>query len=100
MSMNRQQRRHLQKQGELGADGAPAPQRRRQASAPPPDRRTSPAEFASEVRAELKKVSWPTREELINYSIVVFITIVVLTAIIAGMDYLSGEAVFRLFSTN
>ena len=35
-----------------------------------------------------------------NYSVVVFVTIVVLTALIAGLDYLTGEGVLRLFDVN
>lgn len=102
MAMNRQTRRHLQKQGEMTADGAPAGKRERRGAAatPPEDERTSPAEFVREVRGELRKVVWPTREELINYSVVVFITIVVLTSIIAGLDYVTGEGVLRLFDVN
>ncbi len=100
MAMNRQQRRQLQKQGELNQDGSPAAQRRERSSQGPPDTRTSPREFVGEVREELRKVVWPTRDELKNYSIVVFVTIVVLTSIIAGLDYLAGEGVLRLFETN
>jgi preprotein translocase subunit SecE len=102
MAMNRQTRRHLQKQGEMSADGAPVGKRdRRPASAPAADsERTSPAQFVREIRGELRKVVWPTREELVNYSVVVFVTIVVLTAIIAGLDYLTGEGVLRLFDVN
>ena len=102
MAMNRQTRRHLQKQGEMSADGAPIGKRDRQGqNTPAPDEeRTSPAGFVREVRGELRKVVWPTREELINYSVVVFITIVVLTAIIAGLDYVTGEGVLRLFDVN
>ena len=102
MAMNRRTRRHLQRQGEMTADGAPAARReRRQASSPAPTtQRTGPAQFVGEVRSELKKVIWPTRAEIVNYSIVVFITIVILTAIIAGLDWILGEGVLRLFDVN
>lgn len=101
MSMNRQQRRLLQKQGDAHADGTPTAQRRRAVSSgPPKEQRTSPGEFVGEVRGELRKVVWPSREELINYSVVVLFTIVFLTAIIAGLDYLSGEGVLQLFKTD
>jgi len=100
MSMNRQTRRQLQKQGEMNADGSPSGGRRRPApTGPPEDEKTSPAQFVGEVRGELRKVVWPSREELINYSVVVFITIVILTSIIAGLDYLAGEGVLELFET-
>jgi len=45
-------------------------------------------------------VIWPTRAEIVNYSIVVFITIVILTAMIAGFDWILGEGVLRLFDVN
>jgi preprotein translocase subunit SecE len=101
--MNRQTRRLLQKQGEVDAEGTPVATRERTARRTPPprrDRRTSPREFLKEVRGELRKVVWPTRSELVNYSIVVLIAIVVLTAIIGGLDWLFGEAVIKLYDTN
>jgi preprotein translocase subunit SecE len=38
------------------------------------------------VKAELKKVNWPTKKELTNYIIVVFATTAALTLIIWGLD--------------
>jgi len=50
-----------------------------------------------EVRSELRKVKWPTREEVLNYSLIVFILVTLLTASIAAMDYLFGAGVLALF---
>ena len=102
MAMNRAQKRLMQRQGALGADGEPArPQQQRRAPATPrpeqKEARTKPRQFLKEVRAELRKVAWPSRPEVINYSIVVLVTVVVLTAIIAGLDYLFSEFVLTLF---
>jgi preprotein translocase subunit SecE len=100
MAMNRQQKRMLQKQGQLGADGAPAARKRPAPQAPRPaakDERTGPIQFLREVRGELRKVAWPTRPEIINYSIIVLFTVVVLTAYIATLDFAFGEAIFKLF---
>ena len=100
MAMNRQQKRMLQKQGQLGADGAPAARKRPAPQAPRPatkDERTGPIQFLREVRGELRKVAWPTRPEIVNYSIIVLFTVVVLTAYIATLDFAFGEAVFKLF---
>jgi preprotein translocase subunit SecE len=100
MAMNRQQKRMLQKQGQLGADGAPAAKKRPAPQAPRPaakEERTGPIQFLREVRSELRKVAWPTRPEVINYSIVVLFTVVVLTAYIATLDFAFGEAILRLF---
>ena len=39
------------------------------------------------MRAELRKVAWPTRAEIVNYSIIVLVAVVVLmTAFIFGVD--------------
>jgi preprotein translocase subunit SecE len=100
MAMNRQQKRMLQKQGQLGADGAPAARKRPAPQAPRPaakEERTGPIQFLREVRGELRKVAWPTRPEVINYSIIVLITVVVLTTFIATLDFVFGEAIFKLF---
>jgi preprotein translocase subunit SecE len=97
MSMNRQQKRMLQKQGEVDADGAPVRTRRQPGAGGPPQERTSPVQFLREVRGELRKVAWPSRSETINYSIVVLITIVVLGAIIYGLDWLFSTFILDLF---
>ena len=83
------------KQGALDADGAPVAERRR--PAPPRSERASPARFMREVRVELRKVSWPTRSEVVNYSIVTLVVVVILTAVIGALDYGFGEAVLKLF---
>jgi preprotein translocase subunit SecE len=98
MAMNRQTKRQLQRQGQLGADGAPAARKRPAPQAPrPADDRTSPAQFLREVRGELRKVAWPSRSEVVNYSIIVLFTVVILTTYIALLDLGFGEAILRLF---
>jgi preprotein translocase subunit SecE len=42
--------------------------------------------FVREVRAELKKVSWPTRRELVAFTGVVFVSVVVVAALIWIID--------------
>ncbi len=96
MAMNREQKRMMQRQGQLGADGAPIPQPKTQPRAQkgPKEPRTSPSQFVREVRGELRKVAWPSREEVVKYSIIVFVTIVVMTALIAALDFAFGETIF------
>jgi preprotein translocase subunit SecE len=43
--------------------------------------------FLKEARAELKKVSWPTKDELIGSTIVVVITALLLAIFIGICDY-------------
>ena len=100
MAMNRETKRMLQRQGQLAEDGAPDARAPRRPPTPRPSRRekrTSPREFLREVRAELRKVAWPTRAETINYSIIVFVAVVVLTAFVGVLDYVFGEFVLKLF---
>ena len=102
MAMNRETKRMLQRQGQLGEDGAPAARRERRApTAPRPserEQRTKPREFVREVRAELRKVAWPTRQETINYSIIVFVALAVLMMFVGLMDYAFGDFVLKLFN--
>ena len=92
-------KRLMQRQGQVGADGAPVAQQRQRTrpQARPVEKRTTPAEFLRQVRAELRKVAWPNRAEVINYSVIVFIVLVVLIALIFGLDYVFGKFVFFLF---
>ena len=98
MAMNRQQKRMLQKQGEVDAEGASVRTRSRPASTPP-NERTSPGQFLREVRGELRKVAWPSRAETVNYSIVVLVTVVVLTAMIYGLDWVFSTFILELFDS-
>lgn len=41
--------------------------------------------------AELKKVHWPSRQELINYTLVVLVTVIIISAIIFAVDSLLSK---------
>jgi len=88
----------LQRSGDVDGDGNPVAQRRQPPAAPRAEERTGARQFLREVRQELKKVAWPSRETTIKYSIVVLANVVVLTALMAGLDWLFSEFVIRLFS--
>jgi preprotein translocase subunit SecE len=51
------------------------------------------AGFLHDVRQELKKVSWPTQEQMIAFTTVTLITTVVLTIVTFGLDVVMKEAV-------
>jgi preprotein translocase subunit SecE len=99
MAMNRQTKRMLQRQGQVDAEGQPTARKRPapQAARPEKEARTTPAQFVREVRGELRKVAWPTRSEVVNYSIIVLVAVVILTAYIASLDFAFGEAILNLF---
>jgi preprotein translocase subunit SecE len=100
MAMNRETKRMLQRQGQIGADGAPARTKPAPRPAPRPVKeRTSPRQYLREVRGELRKVAWPTREEVVRYSVIVFVTVVVLGAFIFCLDFLFARSIFFLFDS-
>lgn len=65
--------------------------------APTKRERTKPRQFVKEVIAELKKVAWPSRQEVVAYSIVVLVSSIIIAALIFGMDYVFTQGVLALF---
>ncbi|MFM9378381.1 preprotein translocase subunit SecE [Gordonia sp. VNK21] len=53
--------------------------------------------FLKQVVGELRKVIWPTRSEMINYSIAVLVFVVIITAIIAGLDIGFAKLMLTVF---
>ena len=56
-------------------------------------RKPSPAEFLNQVRAEGRKIVWPTREETVKTSIFVFILTLILSLFFLGVDSVFGAVV-------
>ena len=79
-------------------------QRRVRAAGQQQRRRANPvsgsANFVREVRAELRKVAWPTRAEVRQYSFVVFFTLVLLISLIFVLDYGASKSILYLFHSN
>jgi preprotein translocase subunit SecE len=94
--MNRQAKRMMQRQKATGPDRVEAIRQRR-AVATERKRRTPPREFLKQVRAELRKVNWPTRKELLAYTMVVLVAVVVLTALVFALDLSFSKAILRIF---
>ncbi|MGP8001575.1 MAG: preprotein translocase subunit SecE [Streptosporangiaceae bacterium] len=53
---------------------------------PAKDSRTSPALFVRQIVAELRKVIWPTRHELITYTTVALTFVIVMAVIVSLFD--------------
>ena len=53
--------------------------------------------FIRQIVAELRKVIWPTRKELIAYTTVVIIFVLVMAGIIAALDYVFARGVLFVF---
>jgi preprotein translocase subunit SecE len=59
--------------------------------------RTSPALFIRQVAAELRKVIWPTRNELVTYTTVALVFVILMSAIVLGLDYGFTKLMFWVF---
>jgi len=53
--------------------------------------------FLREVVSELRKVIWPARNQMVTYTIVVIVFVVVMVAITAGLDLLFAKGVLTVF---
>ena len=60
--------------------------------------KTSPAEFLNQVRAEARKVVWPSREETVRTAIFVAIMMILLSVFFLGIDTLFGAIMRWLLS--
>jgi preprotein translocase subunit SecE len=97
--MKRMQERAERQQKRGGAERAAAPTAAaRRAQTTEKRKRTGIRQFLREVRLELKKVDWPSRRELISYTVVVLATLIVTTAYVAGLDFVFSKAILDLLS--
>jgi preprotein translocase subunit SecE len=99
--MNRQMKRMQEKaerqQKKAGTDRASSPAAStRKAASQEKRKRTGARQFLREVRLELKKVDWPSRAELISYTVVVLVTITVLTTYVFGLDAFFTKTIVKL----
>jgi preprotein translocase subunit SecE len=60
-------------------------------------KRKSPALFVREVIAELRKVIWPTRRELITYTSVSLVFVLIMVALVSLLDWGLQKGIFALF---
>ena len=61
------------------------------------EKRTSPATFYRQVVAELRKVVWPTQEQLVTYFLVVMVFVLFMIGIVSLLDLGFGKLVFWVF---
>jgi preprotein translocase subunit SecE len=53
--------------------------------------------FYRQVVAELRKVIWPTRRELITYTAVVLVFVLFMVAVVSLYDFGASQAVLKVF---
>ncbi|CAN5764832.1 hypothetical protein BH23ACT12_BH23ACT12_18650 [soil metagenome] len=87
--VNREMKRAMRKR-EGAAD------RLKRAPTAPSRKRTKPLTFLKEVKGELTRVAWPSRPEVITYSVVVLVTVIFFMVVIAGIDYVALKGVLFL----
>lgn len=95
--MNREQKRMMQRQGQVGADGTATRRDAAQAVARHRGPRVSFAQFFREVREEMRQVAWPSRDETKNYTSIVLGVLVFMTLLIFGLSYECSKFVTYLF---
>jgi len=60
--------------------------------------RTTPAKFVRQSVGELRKVVYPTGQQLINYFVVVLVFVLFIIAYVSLLDLGLGAAIFKIFS--
>jgi preprotein translocase subunit SecE len=53
--------------------------------------------FYRQVLAEMRKVIWPTRKELVTYTTVVIVFVLVVIAYVTVLDYVFSKAILGVF---
>ena len=115
MSINREQKRQMQRQGyQLDKDGNPVgrapgtnstPASRRGTNATPKAADREPKQnvfkklirYLKDVRLEMTKVNWPTRPEVRSLTIVVVITLGLMMGLIFVLDFFFAKAALWIF---
>ena len=63
-----------------------------------PEQRTGLTTFYRQVVAELRKVVWPTQEQLVTYFVVVMAFVLFMMALVSVLDLAFGKLVFAIFA--
>lgn len=97
--MNREFKRRMRREQQAqersmlrGGQRAPVPVQQRQRR-----QRLRIRQYFSEIRAELRRVIWPTRAEVFTYSVVVLFVVTLLTGIVFVLDLGFAQAIVELF---
>ncbi|HEV3213113.1 MAG TPA: preprotein translocase subunit SecE [Acidimicrobiales bacterium] len=98
--MNRETKRLMQRQGQVGPDGAPVA--RREAAQQTAQRRqreprASFVQYFRDVRDEMRQVAWPTRPEVANYTSIVGTVLIIMIALIFGLNLGFSKAILWLY---
>ena len=85
----------------FAADGDARSSREGSAAKAAKERRPGPiartTTYVRQVVAELRKVIWPTRQELITYTTVVLVFVTIMVTLVAGFDFVFTQGVLAVF---
>lgn len=90
MAVSRKLRREMERSQSQKKSVAPV--KKKPQPGGPAKKRTTPLQFLREVRAELKKVAWPSRSELIQSTLMVLVVLLAMMGIIYVMDLVFAQA--------
>jgi preprotein translocase subunit SecE len=90
-------RRAAARAGTSDKKGAATPKRGSTTAVKKPNPIARLGRFLREVVAELRKVIWPTRNQMVTYTIVVIVFVVFMVALVGVLDLLFAKGVFAVF---
>jgi len=90
-------RRSAARAGVSEAKGAATPKRAAATAVKRPNVFARFGRFLREVVAELRKVIWPTRNQMVTYTIVVIVFVVFMVALVGVLDLLFAKGVLAVF---
>ena len=90
--MNRQMKRMQERQERKRGSSAPATRSEGK------KKRTGARQFLKEVRQELRKVYWPSRRELVSYTVVVLVTVIFMTTLVYGLDLIFSKLMLNVLA--
>ncbi len=77
--------------------GAATPKRAAATTVKQPNMFARFSRFLREVVAELRKVIWPTKNQMVTYTIVVIVFLVFMVALVGVLDLLFAKGVLAVF---
>jgi preprotein translocase subunit SecE len=73
-------------------------QSKRQTRKQPTKQKRGIGKFINETRGELRKVSWPTRREATNLTVIVIFIMVIMAILLGGLDFVFFRLLELLYS--
>ncbi|WP_018023247.1 preprotein translocase subunit SecE [Corynebacterium ulceribovis] len=79
--------------GETTATSTKTVEKRKKAAA---DKKTNPLSFFAQVWQEIRKVIWPTGKQMVQYTIIVLLFLILVTALVFGVDWAASWGIDQI----